>query len=172
MALISSVERLLAEDAVRRALLAYCRGVDRGDAALAVSAYHPDGVDHHGTWDGRVDGHFADALARLVDRTRSTVHVLGPSAFDWIDTRTVRVESNVMALHEVEVDGRRTIEHLHGRYLDLFTCTDGDWAISERMFVHDLDFLDDRAAAAYPPHVFANGARGADDPAHGAGRAG
>ncbi|WP_439590963.1 nuclear transport factor 2 family protein [Microbacterium sp.] len=166
MTTVSTVDRLLAEDAVRRALIAYCRGVDRGDAAYALTAYHPDGVDHHGTWDGRVSDHFADALQRLVDRTTSTVHLMGASEFDWIDARAVRVESSVLALHEVvDAQGRRSIEHLHGRYLDVFRCISGEWRISERTFVRDLDFLDDRGTAAYPPGLFAEGARGSEDPA-------
>ncbi len=165
MAAISSLDRLLAEDAVRRALIEYCRGVDRGDAERAISAYHPDGVDHHGTWDGRVAEHFAAALARLVARTISTVHVLGPSTFDWIDDRKVAVETNVMALHEVEHDGERTVEHLHGRYLDVCTLERDEWRISERTFIHDLDFADHGAVHAYPPGIFTEGARGMADPA-------
>lgn len=166
MTTVSTVERLLAEDAVRRALIAYCRGVDRGDAARALTAYHDDGVDHHGTWDGRVADHFAAALQRLTDRTASTVHLMGDSEFAWVDADTVRVESRVVALHEVlDAQGARSIEHLHGRYLDVFRCREGEWRISERTFVRDLDFRDDRGIAAYPPGLFATGARGAEDPA-------
>jgi dihydrofolate reductase len=160
---VSSVERLLAEDAIRRALLEYCRGVDRGDAARALSAYHPDGVDHHGTWDGVAHEHLTAALERLLERTTSTVHLLGPSTFDWIDDSTVRVESNVLAVHEVS-GATRTIEYLHGRYLDVFTCVAGDWRIHERTFVHDLDAADVDAALAYPPGIFTRGGRGAGDP--------
>lgn len=163
MTTVSSVERLLAEDAIRRALLEYCRGVDRGDAARTLSAYHPDGVDHHGTWDGKAHEHLTAALERLLERTAATVHLLGPSTFDWIDDATVRVESNVLALHEVS-GATRTIEHLHGRYLDVFTCVAGDWRIRERTFVHDLDTADADAAVAYPPGIFARGGRGAGDP--------
>lgn len=163
MTTVSSVDRLLAEDAVRRALLEYCRGVDRGDAARALSAYHPDGVDHHGTWDGVAHEHLPGALDRLLERTTATVHLLGPSTFDWIDGDTVRVESNVFALHEV-AGTTRTVEHLHGRYLDVFTCLAGDWRISERAFVHDLDTADVDADLAYPPGIFARGGRGVGDP--------
>jgi hypothetical protein len=165
MSTVSSIERLVAEDAVRRALVAYCRGVDRGDGARARRAYHPDAIDHHGTWDGRVADHFDDALRRLTERTSSTVHLLGPSEFDWIDDATVRVESQVLALHEVVGAAGRSVEHLHGRYLDVFRCIGGDWRISERTFVRDLDFLDDRGVVAYPAGVFPTGRRGAEDPA-------
>ncbi|MGX1703148.1 nuclear transport factor 2 family protein [Microbacterium sp. NPDC055357] len=171
MATTSSIERLLAEDAIRRALLEYCRGVDRGDAARALRAYHPHGVDHHGTWDGVASAHLADALARLVARTRSTVHLLGPSTFDWTDAETVVVESDVLALHEVVDENGRRVEHLHGRYLDVFTLRGGDWRISERTFVHDIDFLDDRGLDAYPPGIFVGGVRGEGDPAHPVQRA-
>lgn len=164
MTTVSSVERILAEDAIRRALVEYCRGVDRGDATRALEACHPDGIDHHGTWDGVAATDLPSALARLVARTRSTVHSLGPSTFDWRASREVVVESDVLALHETVDDDGRRIEHLHGRYLDLFTLRDGQWQISERTFVHDLDFLDERGAEAYPRGIFAEGAHGNDDP--------
>ena len=37
---------------IRRRLLEYCRGIDRCDAALVASVYHPDGTDDHGSFVG------------------------------------------------------------------------------------------------------------------------
>ena len=46
------LQRLLDERAIERRLVDYCRGVDRGDAALVASVYHPDGTDDHGSFKG------------------------------------------------------------------------------------------------------------------------
>jgi len=43
--------RLLAaadKEEIRDALFRYCRGIDRGDAAMMRSAYHADAIEHHG----------------------------------------------------------------------------------------------------------------------------
>ena len=46
------LRRLADERAIERRLVDYCRGVDRGDAALVASVYHPDGTDDHGSFKG------------------------------------------------------------------------------------------------------------------------
>ena len=45
------VQELLDKQQIHEALMRYARGVDRGDAALICSAYHPDAVDEHGVGD-------------------------------------------------------------------------------------------------------------------------
>src|SRR3546814_17297581 len=42
----------LDKHAIYEALMRYCRGVDRGDNAMLASAYHADGIDDHGFWNG------------------------------------------------------------------------------------------------------------------------
>jgi hypothetical protein len=160
---VVDLDTLLAEHAIRAALVDYSRGVDRGDTERVLAAYHPDGVDHHGTWDGVAHEALPAALQRLLERTISTVHFLGESSFEWAE-RSVQVETNVLALHLVRHEPDTSIEHLHGRYLDVFTCVDGDWRISERTFVHDADFLDAASTRAYPDGIFVQGARNAEDP--------
>jgi hypothetical protein len=156
---VTTVDRLLAQDAIRRALVDYCHGVDRGDLDLVLSAYHRDAVDRHGTWEGRVRDELPGALRRLVDRTASTVHFLGASTYDWVGD-VAHVETSVHAVHEIIDDAReRSLEHLFGRYLDVVTCRDGEWRIAERTFVHDVDQLTGTAPYAYPQDVFTRGAR-------------
>src|SRR5687767_9969262 len=45
-------------------IMRYCRGIDRLDRAMLLSAYHPDGIDDHGTYVGPVQG-FADYVLDL-----------------------------------------------------------------------------------------------------------
>ena len=42
------VQALVDKQAILEVLTRYCRALDRGDAALIASAYHPDAVDDHG----------------------------------------------------------------------------------------------------------------------------
>ena len=37
-------------------LMRYCRGIDRLDRDMLLSAYHPDAVDDHGVYVGGVEG--------------------------------------------------------------------------------------------------------------------
>src|SRR5687768_13411129 len=48
----AELQRLLDEREIERRLADYCRGVDRGDAELVASVYHPDGTDDHGSFRG------------------------------------------------------------------------------------------------------------------------
>jgi hypothetical protein len=51
-----------AAEAIRQAVLRYCRGVDRLDAELMLSAYHDGATDDHGVFAGSA----ADLCARVV----------------------------------------------------------------------------------------------------------
>ena len=42
------VRVLVSKDEIRDVLMRYARGVDRGEADLITSCYHPDAVDDHG----------------------------------------------------------------------------------------------------------------------------
>jgi hypothetical protein len=53
--LVPTAETLLDREAIREAMARYCRGVDRLDADLIKSAYHPDAFDDHGPFKGLRD---------------------------------------------------------------------------------------------------------------------
>ena len=42
------VQELLDKQAIHEVMIRYCRGLDRMDAELVGSAYHPDAHDDHG----------------------------------------------------------------------------------------------------------------------------
>ncbi|WP_243856728.1 nuclear transport factor 2 family protein [Paraburkholderia sp. BL6665CI2N2] len=46
------LEELLDRQAILDCIHRYCRGVDRMDRELTLSAYHPDAIDDHGTFVG------------------------------------------------------------------------------------------------------------------------
>ena len=74
---------------------------------------------------------------------------------------TSNVESYFMAFHAQNEGGRAFVT---GRYLDHFTCRDGDWRIAHRRVVIDSDSpaMESMNLADYP-----RGKRREADPSHG-----
>ena len=68
---------LLDERDIRDVLLRYCRGVDRCDAELVATCFHPDALDDHGDWIrfGRdIPGYIVE---RVLPGDASAMHFLG-----------------------------------------------------------------------------------------------
>lgn len=116
-------------------MMRYCRGVDRLDRDLLLSAYHPDATDDHGTFVGTAEG-FADY------------------AFDLHIHHQVRTQHHITN-HICEIDG--DVAHCEsyyifrslnvspplyttasGRYLDRLERREGKWAISDRICLVDI----------------------------------
>lgn len=151
---------MAAERTIRRRLLEYCRGIDRCDADLVASVYHPDGTDDHGTFQGLGVDFARYATTTLREHAVATMHVVGDSIIDFTDDVTAEVETPVLAWHR-----RRTrdgdgefMERFGGRYFDRFECRDGDWRIAERRLTWDWDAKEpiDRA---FPTAPFARSPR-------------
>ncbi len=151
MAKTKSVDDLLAEQAVRKAVTCYSRGADRCDVELLKSAFHDDAEVRYGSYDGHyaefcenvVAGHFAmnytthtvlneyydiDAAA---DKGVGEIYVL---AF-----LSMSQDGDVMAVEnykESESDGG--FEYVvAGRYVDRYECREGDWRIVMRQYIID-----------------------------------
>lgn len=129
-------DRAQAAEAIRQAVLRYCRGVDRLDAALMLSAYHDGATDDHGV----VTGPAADLCARVVRshrRYEATMHCVLNHAIDFTDDAHAAGEVyNVTYLLRASADGRH-LDTWWGRYVDDYECRDGRWAITHRVCVHE-----------------------------------
>jgi len=151
---------------IQQVLYRYCRGVDRGDAALIASVYHPDGIDEHGPWKG-LGRDFVPVVVKHMDAlgvigqhhiTNVLIEVRGNEA---------DVESYYIAYHpEITADGPGHALTC-GRYLDRFEKRDGRWAIAHRRVVLDVT----RARVEGPPWPgaagFPAGGRREADPSAG-----
>jgi uncharacterized protein (TIGR02246 family) len=159
------LQQLLDERAIRRRLVDYCRGVDRGDAALVASVYHPDGTDDHGSFKGLgVD--FADYVtSRLKERYQATMHTIGNTTIRFAGPDTAHVESHVCARQRREDDRGPVLESFGGRYVDRFERRGGAWRIARRVVVHEWDKVE-HVELAFPPGRFTEGVRGQDDVAY------
>ena len=159
------LQQLLDERAIRRRLVDYCRGVDRGDAALVASIYHDDGTDDHGSFKG-LGSDFAEYVtSRLGARYAATMHTISNTIIDFVDRDTAHVESHVCARHRREDEHGPVLESFGGRYVDRFERRRGEWKIARRTVVHEWDKLE-RIEPLFPPGRFTEGARGRDDPSY------
>ena len=70
------LRELIDRQAIHDVILRYCRGVDRLDRALILSAYHPDAIDDHGIFVGGPEA-FADHFSAFhATRQTATQHIV------------------------------------------------------------------------------------------------
>ena len=147
-----SVNDRMARSEIRDVLARYVRGVDRLDAELIRSCYHPDAYEVHRIFNG--NGHeFATWRARQTFRSH---HVLSESAIKFDGDRAF-VETPHSAVVHVDI---ATPEHTgilearsSGWYLDVFTREQEQWLIKHRhvsSFARSERFID---AAGQPDPV-------------------
>ena len=158
-----SVADLVARHRIMNALADHSRGVDRADANLLGSAYHPDATVDYGFFAGPA----ADLIAILAGAQKGAPPTLH---------RTANIEIRISGDHAVsesyviayaeEAEVQRMV---FGRYLDRHECRDGVWKITHRTYV--MDGNTNRAstvARGDPPVAHDNfvpeGAKGASDP--------
>lgn len=154
---------LIARHGILNALANHSRGVDRADANLLGSAYHPGAtVDY---------GFFAGPAATLVDilagAQKSALPTLHRTSNCWIrvDGNSATSESYVIAYVE-EAGLQRWV---FGRYLDRLELRDNAWRLVHRTYVLDGNVnRPNSATRADPPtgfeHFVPAGAKGAADP--------
>ncbi|WP_216892232.1 nuclear transport factor 2 family protein [Nocardia alni] len=165
------LQLLLDERAIRRVILRYCRGIDRGDVELVRSCYHPDALDVHGRYRGDAHGFAEHAVTVLTERYEVTSHAVHNCLIE-ITGDTAHVETYFVAHHESRAtDPDRHTYRFGGRYIDRFIRADGQWAISRRVLVRDWsarDPLSSEASAAAEGEraTFVNGTRNGSDLAY------
>ena len=151
MAKVKTVDDLLAEQAVRKAVTCYSRGADRCDVELLKSAFHDDAEVKYGSY----DGHYAEFCDNVVAGHMAmnyTTHTVMNEYYE-IDAASgsgvgevyvlaflsMSQAGDVMAVEnykESESDGG--FEYVvAGRYVDRYVCREGDWRIVMRQYIID-----------------------------------
>jgi len=127
---------LLDKQEIEDTVLRYCRGIDRRDFDLVRSCYHPDAMDHHGSFEGTIDEYIA-WVDKLTARYRFTMHLVGNVLIEVDGDRAVS-ETYGVSLHRSD-DARPFMNLATGfRYLDRFERRDAHdgtgrpWRIAER----------------------------------------
>lgn len=127
-----AIDIALSKLALHELTTTYARGVDRGDAALLASAFHPDATVISGIVNGAA-GDFAEQIVAYV--TQNTDYCFHSIANEWFEVTgdSGIGESYVIAM--MTAGGRDIMTG--GRYIDSFERRGGVWKFSSRTFVMD-----------------------------------
>ena len=143
----SPEQRATDREAIYAQLARYCRGVDRRDDELLRSIYWPDATDHHGPFEGDLEGFISFVNDEVHARFRCTMHKLGNALIEF-DGDTAHCETYAIAHHVREAEGRDVDDLVMGlRYIDRFERRAGEWRIARREVRYEwqrLDLLDPR----------------------------
>ena len=111
------------------------RAIDRCDAVLLASLFHPDATDDHGLFTGTATDFIAFVMPLLATMKR-TQHVLGQTLVE-LDGDRAASETYFVAHHTLAGPEGDIFMLAAGRYLDRFERRDSAWKISHRHAVYD-----------------------------------
>ena len=114
-------------------LIRYCRGADRLDREVMLSAYHPDALDDHGAVILQASEFVDWALDYHQEHQHTTQHAITNVTYD-IQGDEAHVESyySFWAANKAKPD-----QLAHGRYIDRFERREGEWRIAARVCITD-----------------------------------
>jgi ketosteroid isomerase-like protein len=132
------LQERLDKEAIRDVLSRYCRGVDRRDADLVASCYHPDAYDDHmgrefsgrTVGQGLVDWMDDEMVTTTHNITTSNIAVFGDTAGSEAYTTSFHVRK--------DGEGGDYVLFSNARYVDRFERRDGEWRILERIVIGEF----------------------------------
>ena len=144
-------------EAIRECLYRYCRGIDRLDTDLILSAYWPDATDEHGNFAAHSAQEFADHAVPILQGMELTTHFIGNVLID-IRGNHALVESYVRAFHRIRrADGTSYDNLSSSRFIDRMVKRDDEWRIARRVVVRDwfreFEGVTDWASGAMPQEL-------------------
>ncbi len=156
----ATVRELADRQAITDCLLRYCRGVDRLDRELMLSAYHEDAIDDHGI----VVLGAADFVDWALDyhRTHNLEHHHG------ISNTVIDLDGDVAHAETYytffAINPQPPNSLAVGRYIDRLERRKGRWAIAQRICLTEGTHEIQPASipAAYAEQLFGNGPRARD----------
>jgi hypothetical protein len=132
---------------IQNKLYLICRAIDRRDVGSARAAYHSDAVDHHGTYQGDIDGF----LAWVQERHRFieySWHGLSNIYIEFASSDKAFSESYVLTLQSAAPDSAPRAQLTEepeilvvGRYVDSWSRRDGVWGIEQRQTLPERTFM-------------------------------
>ncbi len=120
----------------------YCRGVDRCDERLVLSAFHDDALDNHTGVEMAVSERVPWAIARTRTNVKWTSHNICNELIE-VDGDIAHSESYLIAYHRIEDKGKELDWILGARYVDTFERRNDVWRIAHRTVVFDWDRFDE-----------------------------
>ena len=142
---------LLDRQDIYDALVRYCRGIDRCDVELVLSAFHDDALDNH----VGVDQSVAERVPRVIEKAKTDVEWTSHNLCNVLielDGDIATSESYLVAYHRIARNGGLSRDAhqagevdwiLGARYVDRFERRSGVWRIAHRTVIYDWDRFDD-----------------------------
>lgn len=124
-------------EAIRDCLYRYCRGIDRLDIDLILSAYWPDATDEHGNFLANSAQEFVEHAVPIIQSIDLTTHFIG-NVLMQIEGEMASVESYIQAFHRMRRDDGSSYDHISSsRFIDRMEKRGGEWRIKHRLVVRD-----------------------------------
>ena len=130
----SMVRELWDKQKIREAVTRYCRGVDRMDRDLFLSAYHPDAIDDHGFFVGGPEDFWAWVSHYHGNAQVTHQHVITNHHCE-LDGDVAHAETYYLFAGMDAKDMSLTLGG--GRYIDRLERRDGEWRIAARKCVSE-----------------------------------
>lgn len=159
----SAIGQLLDKQAIREAVMRYCRGVDRRDPELISSAYHPDAIDMHGRqrFTGETVG---QGIVDLVGSAKVAMNQVTNQLITLHGDGTAGCETYFTVWQSIETESEDRLLLALGRYVDRFECRAGEWKIAHRLVIVELTRI--VPAGGPTPPLLGLGSRDRDDPSY------
>jgi ketosteroid isomerase-like protein len=147
------VAALLDKQEIHETLLRYFRGIDRCDAELIASAFHPDAVAEHGPnqFTGADIGERTSTGMR--EHYRASMHFTGNQMIE-LHGDVANVETYNFNYHLQDREGREELFVRAIRYVDRLERRDGEWKIARRRVICEWDSIEPiTERSAFPPYA-------------------
>jgi hypothetical protein len=125
---VAALRRLIDRQQIGDCLARYCRGLDRLDHKLVMSAYHPGAVSHVWGITGRRRNLIDWAFNRLQSHSISTQHAISTGNVELVG-ETAHAETYFLSTAR---DRTGLLWHCGGRYVDRLEKRRGEWRIALR----------------------------------------
>lgn len=133
----AAIRDLVDKESIREVLYTCCRALDRCDAELLKSLYHPDGFNAHGPFAGNAH-EFCDWVIPRLRAHQSIRHSIGNVLVDIDGDRAFCESQYQVSTRTTSPEGELVDTGSEGRYLDvLVRCEDLQWRIFHRLVVND-----------------------------------
>ena len=166
----TTVDDLVAKQAITEMIYTYCRALDRMDLELAHTVWHPDGTADYGasmfqgTGAGFIDWVWVQHAAMFAHSHQITNVLIE------VDGDRAGSEAYVTAALRLAADddGQAVEIVSRGRYVDTWSRRDGRWAIDHRRFAEDFTSSASVPAMESPDAAVRTARRDRDDPSYAA----
>jgi hypothetical protein len=158
---VNDVETLIAERQITRQLTNYCRALDRCDTELGYAVFHADAKADYGEIYQGLGRGFIDWVMQAHTHVDHHLHRISNVLIE-VDGDRAGSETYVEAVFRLSGDAVFHEMRTAGRYLDRWEKRSGNWAISERIYVHTTDSI--RLLDSAPRPI--TGTRDAHDPSY------